>query len=239
MDNRHLILYKRIVSWAIVRSLEDTMFPLLLVAVSLSQPGPAIQLPAELKAAPGRIVQLRAETEQKSVRWLLLSEEADLVPFPDGKIALFSAPKAGRFTVLAWTARGDVPSEAAKCIVVVGEPTGPAPLEPLAREFRKLFDDDTDPNKVAHVAQMSALYREAIAFAEKAEVATAGDLAARIRAAATTLIPTESLVGIRKRIAEEIAKELPLDGDKPLDAATRTRAAKLFERIATRLEELK
>ncbi len=216
------------------------MIPLLILPFALTQtPEPTIKLPAEVKGQPGRIVRLTAETAGKHVRWHLVSEDADLVPFPEGKVALFTAPKAGRYTVLAWTAAGDVPSDAAKCVVVVGEPVVPGPADPFARDLKKQFVDDGSADKAKHLAQLAALYREAIVYAEKADVMTAGDLANRIRAAASTLIPAEALVGVRKRIAEEIAKELPLDGDKPLDAATRTKAAKLFERIAARLEDLK
>jgi hypothetical protein len=216
------------------------MLPIVFLPLVLAQVAiPSIKLPAEANGQPGRIVRLTAETAAKHVRWYLVSEDADLVPFPEGKVALFSAPKAGRYTVLAWTAAGDVPSDAAKCVVVVGDPVVPGPADPFARDLRKQFVEDGSTEKSRHVAQLAALYREAIAYAEKAEVATAGDLAARIRAAAATLLPAEAIVGLRKRIAEEIAKELPLDGDKPLDAATRTKAAKLFERIAARLEELK
>ncbi len=216
------------------------MLPILFLPLALAQPAaPTIALPNEAKGQPGRIVRLTAETAGKHVRWRLVSDDADLVPFPDGKVALFTAPKAGRYTVLAWTAVGDVPSDAAQCVVVVGEPVVPAPADPFTRDLKKLFQDDASTDKAKHVAQLAALYREAIAYAEKADVTTAGDLAARIRAAASTLIPAESLVGLRKRIAEEIAKELPLDGDKPLDAPTRAKAAKLFERLAARLEDLK
>ncbi len=216
------------------------MIPLLILPFTLAQtPEPTIKLPAEAKGQPGRIVRLTAETASKHVRWHLVSDDADLVPFPEGKVALFTAPKAGRYTVLAWTAAGDVPSDAAKCVVVVGEPVVPAPADPFARDLKKQFVDDGSADKARHLAQLAALYREAIVYADKADVTTAGDLANRIRTAASTLIPADALVGVRKRIAEEIAKELPLDGDKPLDAATRAKAAKLFERIAVRLEELK
>lgn len=216
------------------------MLPILLLPFTLVQPpAPAVKLPAEIEGQPGRIVRITAETAQKQVRWHLVTDEADLVPFPDGTVALFTAPKPGRYQVLAWTAAGDIPSEAAKCVVVIGEKPAPAPVDPFARNLKTLFVEDPSDDKARHVVQLAALYREAIAYAEKAEVATAGDLAARIRTAASTLIPADRLVGMRKRIAEEIAKELPLDGDKPLDAATRAKAAKLFERIATHLEALK
>src|SRR3954470_13873563 len=66
---------------------------------------PAVRLPAEVRARPGRLVRLAAETDGKMVRWA-------------------SAPAPGRYRVLAWTVVGDVPSEAAVCVVVV---EGPGP----------------------------------------------------------------------------------------------------------------
>ena len=216
------------------------MVSLILASLALVQPSPpSIKLPAEATALPGRILQLKAETTGQHVRWFLASEDADLVPFPDGKVALFSSPKAGRYTVLAWTAAGDVPSDAAKCVIVVGEPLAPPPVDPLVRDLQKLYADDSTADKAKALAQLAALYREAVAFAEKADVATAGDLAARIRTAGSTLLAADALVGIRKRIADEIAKELSTDADKPLDAPLRTKAGKLFARLAAVLEGLK
>jgi hypothetical protein len=199
-------------------------------------PVPVIQLPHEMRAVPGRMVRITAETVGKQVMWHLVGEEADLVPFPAGKVALFSSPKPGRYTVLAWTALADVPSAAAVCTVIVGDPPAP-PADSWVQEFRKLIRDDTSAEKAQHLAQLAVLYREAGRFTETAEASTVGDLAARIRAAAASLLPADSLVALRKRIADEIAKQLPLDGEQPLDAVTRAKAAKLFIRIAQALED--
>lgn len=219
------------------------MLPLTLIAAALARPaGPAVALPAEVRAAPGRLVTLRADTAGAVVRWALASDDADLVPFPDGKSAIFSSPKAGRFVVLAWTAAGDVPSEAARCVVVVGDPPAPvppAPADPFAADLRRLFAEDASPDKAAHLAQLAAVYREAVRFAATADVRTAGELAGRIRAAAGSLLPADALVGVRKRIADEVARRLPADGDKPLDPATRAAAGELFDRIAAALEGVK
>ena len=106
------------------------MTSLLLAASLLGTP--TIALPAEVNASPGRLVKLTATTEGKLVRWVLASDDADLVPFPDGKTALFCSPKPGRYVVFAWTAAGDVPSEAAKCVVVVGEPHYSSKRSPLS-----------------------------------------------------------------------------------------------------------
>lgn len=215
---------------------------MLSLVLAMAAGPPAIALPPEIQAQPGRIVKLTATTEGKLVRWQLAADDADLVPFPDGKTALFCSPKPGRFTVFAWTATGDVPSEAAKCVISVGEPLPippPKPVDALAAEFRKLLAVDPTPDKQSHLVQLAALYREAVSYADRTEVKTAGDLASRIRTAAGTLIPAEALVGIRKRIAEEIAKELPVESDSPLDSGSRRKAAVLFARIATALEGAK
>jgi hypothetical protein len=197
---------------------------------------PTVKLPAEVAAQPGRIVTLKASTEGKLVRWALASDDADLIPFPDGKTALFSSPKPGRYLVLAWTAAGDVPSEAARCVVVVA--TAP-PTDAFVADLQKLFADDKTSDKLAHLAQLAALYREAVAFADNADVRTAAELAARIRAAAGSLVPADALVPLRKRLAEEIGKSLPLDGEQTLDPTTRKKAAELFDRIAAALEAVK
>ncbi len=212
-----------------------------------SKSAPAISLPAEVKAAPGRLVKLVAESAGTHIRWALASEDADLIPFPDGKTALFCSAKSGRFLVLAWTAIDGEPTEAARCWVIVGDrkpepdpdpkpPPPPPPSDPLVADFRRMLAEDPTPGKAAHLVQLAAVYREAVTFADKAEVATVGDLASRIRSAASSLLPTDALVPIRRRIAEEIAKQLPIDGDRPLDSATRKLAGTVFLRIATALD---
>src|SRR5687768_17332652 len=134
------------------------MFLLILAAAG----PPTISLPPEVAAPPGRIVKLTAVTDGKLVRWQLAGDDADLIPFPDGKTALFCSPKPGRFTVFAWTAAGDEPSEAAKCVITVGEPQPippPKPVDALAAEFRKLLAADSTAEKLAHLVQLAALYR--------------------------------------------------------------------------------
>ena len=217
------------------------MVPLWLL-ISAAGP-PAVDLPAEVTARPGRLVTLTAETDGRHVRWALASDAADLVPFPGQKTALFCSPHPGRYVVFAWTAAGDEPSAAARCVVVVGDPAPvpppPGPADPLAAEFGRLFAADDTPGKAAHLAQLAALYQEAVTFAARPEVRTAGDLAARIRTAAATLLPADALTAIRQRIADEIVEHLPVESDRPLDAATRSAAAALFARIATSLEAVR
>jgi len=211
------------------------MFPLLLLSFqSLAEPS-GVLLPAEVNAAPGRLVQLKAETNGTLVKWALASNDADLVPFPDGKLAVFAAAKPGRYLVLAWTASGNEPSDAARCVVVVGDAK---PVDAFATEMQKLFDADVSPDKPQRVRQLAEVYRSAKGFAEKPEVRTVGQLAERLKATASAL-PPDVLMPLRTRIAEEIARTLPADAAKVLDAKERRTAVQLFDHIANTLEGLK
>ena len=221
------------------------MTPLLFLLAAGPAAPPAVALPAEVRVRPGRIVPLKADTAGAVVKWAMASDAADLIPLPPaGKDALFCSPTPGRYVVFAWTAGGDEPSDAARCVVIVaGEPPAPPapapPADPFAADLRSLFAADPAADKAAHLAQLAAVYREAVAFAATADVRTAGDLAGRIRTAVGSLLPADALAGVRKRVAGEIAGHLPDSADRPLDTPTRQAAALLFARIATTLEALR
>jgi hypothetical protein len=52
-------------------------------------------------------------------------------------------------------------------------------------------------------------------------------------------LPADAQVPLRKRVAEEIARHLPADGDRELTPATRKTAAELFDRVATAQEAVR
>src|SRR5579859_7178350 len=87
---------------------------------------PTVTLPKEVQARPGRLVQIKADTAGKTVRWFCASADADLLPYPGAdKTAIFCSPVPGKYAVYAYTAAGDVPSEPTCCIVTVAGPTPP------------------------------------------------------------------------------------------------------------------
>jgi len=211
------------------------MIPFILFILTQPVEPPTVQLPVEVYAAPGRLVQLKAETTGTLVKWALASDDADLVPFPDGKLAVFAAAKPGRYLVFAWTAIDGVPSDAARCVVIVGESK---PEDGFVEELRKLFDSDTSPEKARHLRQLADVYRSAAGIAEKPEVRTVGQLAESLKSLGSSL-PADALVPLRKRLATEIQRTLPADGTRLLDAKDRRVAVQLFDHVATTLEGLK
>lgn len=111
---------------------------LLCGAVALAEP--EISLPKEVIGQPGQFIMIPATTSGSDVKWY--SCDSGLALFPsqllrDNKTAIAIASKPGRYRLLAWTAKGDLASEAAVCILVIGDvppvppiPPGPNPPVP-------------------------------------------------------------------------------------------------------------
>lgn len=97
--------------------------------------GQQVKLPAEARGEVGSFIKVPADTEGKEVRWY--SPDKGLQVFPvellkDSKTAVVTATTPGRYRLVAWTAKGDVPSDPAICVVIVGDapPIPPVPPDP-------------------------------------------------------------------------------------------------------------
>jgi hypothetical protein len=189
-------------------------------------------------------VQIAARTDCKLVRWYLAGDDADLIVMESTRSAIFSAMAPGRYKILAWTAAGDIPSEAAVCVVTVGSappaPPGPVvPTDPLAEAFRALFETYQDSDKAKQVAALADVYRRASKAAGDPEIKTAGDLFTFARQQAVATLPPMALEAIRNRLGEELAAVLPTDPDVVLTPSIRTAATEIYTRLAKILENLK
>lgn len=105
--------------------------PLLLtLLLALPAWGQSVKLPAEVRGDPGSFVRVAADTDGSHVRWLALDSGLSVFPsdlLKDSKTTVVVAQKPGKYRVAAWTAKGDVPSDAAICTVVIGTPPDPGP----------------------------------------------------------------------------------------------------------------
>lgn len=203
----------------------------------------ALKVPAEVTAAPATIAEVRAETTGKVVKWVVLTPGLSVRPIDDGRVLLVSGP-VGRYELLAYTALGDVPSEPARCVVVIGEAPGPDPKPPrpppdsLQAKLKAAFDTDSAPRerKREHAKDLAALYRAAAKLAEDESVPTSGELLRRVRDAAGTLIGTDALREVRRVVGNELSALLPID--VALSSTHRSSVAALFRKLAAILEEL-
>jgi hypothetical protein len=224
------------------------MLPLVLLLVPLSaraaDPEPAsLKVPAEVRGPPATIVEVRAETTGAAVKWVALTPGLSLRPTDNGRVLLVSGP-AGRYDLLAYTAAGDVPSDPARCTVVLGDPPGPKPpdprppTDPLRAKLKAALDADAAPaaTKREQAKDLAALYRAAARLARDSAVPTSGELLARVRDAARTLVGPDALKDVRRAAGDELSALLPTDA--PLTDPLRTSAAALFTKLASLLEEL-
>ncbi len=115
-----------------MKRLHAGLLTLLLLACPLL--GQTVTLPKEVTGEPGLFLRVPATSDGKEVRWLAL--DAGLSVFPsdllrDSKTTVIVAQRPGRYRLAAWSAKGDVPGEAAITTIVIGNvpepPPGPGP----------------------------------------------------------------------------------------------------------------
>lgn len=89
-----------------------------------------LKVPAELTVAPGRMLPIIVDTNGAKVRWFKPSPDCDFVEFPDGKQAVFVAPKEGVYKLYCFAEFGDYISALSVCKVTVGNVPSPIPPTP-------------------------------------------------------------------------------------------------------------
>lgn len=200
------------------------------------EPVPVLTVPAEVTAAPAVITEIRAETTGKQVRWVPLTPGLSVRAIDNGRVLLVSGGP-GRYELLAYTALADVPSEPARCVVLIGKPPAPEPPDALAEKVRAALaaDPERDASKKARAAkQLAVLYRELAREAQDAALTSPAEFRRVARDAAARMIGPDALAGVRKEVAAELAALLPTDA--PFTDTQRAAVAKLFERLAAALD---
>ncbi|HYF24299.1 MAG TPA: hypothetical protein VD931_01030 [Baekduia sp.] len=228
---------------------------LLLAAPALAQmpepappPGPppvppAVKLPETVKAAPGALVKVRADTACKGLVWILpesvAPEQWDACD--DGKRLNLVAPASGSVTVYCVAAVEKDKAFVAKCVIVVDgppKPPPPSPTDPFAAELKALYAADATPDKAKHAKALAELYRLGVKAAADATIATGGQLGAVLQDAAASLLEEspDALKATRQRVGAELRARLG-DPAAPLTPATRQAAADIYGRAAAALED--
>lgn len=107
----------------------------LLLALALASPawGQSIKLPEKVSGQPGDFVTVASEADGAEVRWVSLDAGLKLFPtslLKDTKTAVVISTVPGKYRLLAYTAKGDKPSDPAICLVVIEGVVPPAPPVP-------------------------------------------------------------------------------------------------------------
>lgn len=211
-----------------------------MLAGQAADPAPITVTASPDKPARGRMVKVRAKTDAKSPLWRVDGPAVDVEP--DGTLLRFVTSGPGVVTVRVYAPAGDTVAEGVLAITVDGPPEPappprPDPNDPLLADLKAAYLAESSATKAADLAQLAAVYREAVEFSKSADAAKVSDLVAKVRSIAARLVTAGALTGVRQRIAAELGKTFPHDG--PLTAESREAAAAAFARIAGALEAIK
>lgn len=208
-----------------------------------AQEPPPLRLPAEVRCRVGEIVLVSAETEGAIVRWKCFDPSVGLLEgkvLADPRSVVLSVRRPGTFTVWAWTAFDNRPSDLVGVRLIVADDPLPEPAEDdLEKDLLAAWRADPGSLESKRSARrlLVELYRQAGPLAADPKIETAGRLSTILREAGAGLAK-DSLVEVRKRLGLQLQMILPVRPETPLDEASRKRAAAAFERFALVLEEL-
>lgn len=100
------------------------LLALLLALLPLVAWAQDVKLPATITGKPGEFVIISATTTDPQVKWFGIDAGLNLFPaqlLKDSKTAVVTALVPGRYRVLAVSAKGDIPSNFAECLVIIGD----------------------------------------------------------------------------------------------------------------------
>ena len=213
-----------------------------LILLLLAQ-SPRVELPAELQARPGRLIQITARSENKAIKWFLANGDADLIVMESTRTAIFSAVENGQYRIVAYTAAGDIPSDPSVCVVTVGDGK-PGPIippdssDPFAKSLASIWGGLNEPGKAASKSILADVFRQGMALADDKRFLDLGAFNAALKQLRADRLPGDKLVSIRERIAEELAT-LGDDSQAAFGPELRAKAKSICGRIVGALETLK
>lgn len=218
-----------------------------------------IRLPANLNAKPGRLLKIVADTDAKSVLWIMLGDDADLIMI-DNKSAIFASPQEGVYKIYAIIAIADVPQEPAICTITVGTtPIPPKPIPPIPPtpipptpipdpiipldDFTQSLQDeytlDTAVDKKAKKQTLIGIYKNGLdVLLHDNTIDTVGKFYNAMVKVSNDLMGN-SLQGIRKKLETELNSSLPKLPSTKIDDALKAKITTSFNKIMKSLSVLK
>lgn len=235
---------------------------LLLTTLLTGENDPVVRvIPNEVNLKTGHMKILKAETNGKVLRWVLLkpdNSDSDFVQLTeDGKTAVFVGRTNGTYRVVVYTALADVPSEPTVVVIKVGDevkppgptppnpnppdPNPPKPNNPLTEKFQREFDKDqsTKEDKAKWKGLIVGLFEGLAEHVEKKNVNNIGDLFSDYEAARSSLLPSGVLRELREALGLEVFNLTGDDTTKVIDAELKSKLVNGFKNIATALKGVK
>lgn len=213
-----------------------------------------IQLPKEVRGEPTAFIRVTAQTSLPQVKWLAVDPGLNLFPvelLKDSKTAVVTAPKAGRYRLLAVAAKDSTPTDPVFVEVIVGDapapgptpptpgptPPAPTPEDPFLKAVQAAYELERGDTKDGFRLHLIEVYKQAQATLNE-PIQVIG-LFTRMREHALRGIPDSEFRQVRLAISQELDKHLPRSVNAAVDASNREVFMTQFKRVVAVLEGLK
>jgi len=166
-----------------------------------------VSIPTEVRVAPGRLFKISATSESKVIKWVNVSDDADLIVSDNGRWAIFCSTVPGKYKLFCWTATGDIPSDAAVCTVTVigSSPPPPSPVDSvMLDELRAELNKIQDKDKKDSVVLLIKAYQAVVSMLDSTEIDTTADFLLLARGASKKHIPLDCLLPLREVFAKDL-----------------------------------
>jgi hypothetical protein len=217
-----------------------------------------ITLPTKVQGEPGVFLVVTAQTKGASVCWYCVTPGLSMIPpqlLKDSKSAVVLAAKPGKYTIIAWTAVNNQPTDAATCVLVVGSPPDPGPTPPgpgpgpspgptppseLVQALNSALVKDGKNAAALELCKKIAAVARILADKGKSDASlkTAGDVYTLWNKSIKNVVQPSDILQTRLAIGAYLNSKLPTALDAALDAPTRQQMFEEFSKIAAALEGL-
>lgn len=189
-----------------------------------------ISIPSEIKTSPGRLVRLSVQTDPQDlvVKWIVPGD-CDVIPFPDGKTAIFTTPNPGKYQIFLYAALDkNQPTDPVSCTIIV-EGASPPPGDPFRLAIQEALRQDGATTEQRNI--LFTFYNTtAPSIVSALNFNNLSDFQSELRN--RLLLPPNSLINTRRLISQEFLNAFGSQ-DRPFDSTKdKQTALQLFTKIA-------
>ena len=198
-----------------------------------------ITLPKEVKVKPAEFIIIEAKTDNPNVKFVLLSEgikplERKLIA--DNKTFIGVSATEGRYKLLAYTAKADVPSDPAFTDIIVSN-EDEKPINPDVSAIKTILESvygaDSSPDKSKSKQSMTEGFAEVLKNIETAK--TVKDFDNLVKKYVSPKLKQGEIPAVRSAISDYLKSNIGSNGQNNLD---QSKAKTILNQLISILNQL-
>lgn len=221
--------------------------------------GQEVSLPKEVKGIVGDFIEVPAKAEGL-VRWVPMDQGLRVFPtrlLIDTRTAVVTSQVPGKYRLLAYSAKDNIPSDPVICLVVVEKEASPTPPRPNPPQpnptpnppapapdaaFLKAMQDayllERGDQKDGFRLALIEVYQEAIKIAQDPANTQLVSVLTKVQVERQKKVRDADFTQVRLAIRDELNKNIKQEGTATLDANLRKLLVEQFTKVIKALENL-